>query len=205
MNPLNAFNGQSNGQVQQDLYGDEGEEQQQLNSGYYNPADEAEHRNARTYYLDPDKLLRDLKKYLTGRMVSTGARNESLALVPDIAAEQIINQIRIPMDKVSLLSNLRPEEINERVYRIREGVAGWLVVEGYPRYKININNYELIINQVETLLLSAFKWAQNGGGRHFLTTSSRSIETQSHVLNNEQRMNNSGGNRRMFNPFKPMG
>lgn len=182
---------------------DQEEEQYVPHSGYFNPADELEHRNARTYYLDPERLLRDLRKYLTGRKTSTSPRAEDHALVPDIVADQIINQLRVPMDKVSLLSNLKPQEINERVYRIREGIAGWLTIEGYRQHNLNVNHFEIIMNQIETLLLSAFKWSQNAGGRYFLTTSNRSVESQTHVMNNGERVQrNSGG--RMFNPFKPM-
>ena len=179
------------------------QQQQYGNMGFY--ADDREIENARVYYLESDELLNDVWKLLTGRDSLNSPRQEDVALMKDAATKVLLNQIRIPSDKLSRLSTYSEDEIRGIMLHNINTIAGWLMMQGWIKYGISVDNFEIIMNQCEQILLGSYNWAKNSGGRRFMTTTNKSIESQTSMINataqGKKVLESKDGG--MFKKFKP--
>lgn len=179
------------------------QQQEYGNMGFY--ADDRTIENARVYYLESDELLNDIWKMLTGRETLASPRNEQIAMMSDVAATKLLYIIRLPVDKMSRLSTYDERQINQAMLNYSNTIAGWLNMQGGPIYNIKIDDYPTIQIQLEQVLLASFNWAKNSGGQRFMTTTNKSVESQSQILSAQAQgkkilESRNGG---MLNKFKP--
>jgi len=146
---------------------------------------EQDMENSRQFYLgyedELDQLIHNWK----------GERKEGDGWVKDSAGNRIMSDQAIATVKTMLnsfliravrLGNYEPKLVSTYAYQARKHISKWLHTAGWLKYGIELEYLNLISFQCGQLVHAALSWAQNGGGRHFMTTTNRTIENVSHVL-----------------------
>lgn len=150
---------------------------------------EADMESSRQFYLgyedELDQLLqmwRGYKKTANGNAWVKDKKAE--AMMSDEAISTVKTMLNSFLLRAVRLGNYEPKLVNLYSYQARKHVSKWLHTSGWLMYKIKLEYLNPISFQAGQLVHAALSWAQNGGGRHFMTTTNRTIENVS-VVNSQ--------------------
>lgn len=136
--------------------------------------------NSRQFYLGHDTELGRLVMSWKGQSLNADGKvttDPKKAIMPEEAADKLQALLEVSMGRPTRLSNFQEEDVKRFTFDIIDTVGGWLVTVGLHKHSIDPQYYPFIYKQVEVLANSSFKWAWNAGGRNFMTTSARTVET----------------------------
>ncbi len=184
-----------------------------LDSGMFMNA-EADIESSRQFYLGYDDELNELVQSWRGfkKNGETGKWTKDKNATP-VMGEEAISHIRVMLNTFLMravrLGNYEPKMVNLYAYQARKHVSKWLHMDGWLKYGVSLSNLNPVSFQCGQLVHASLSWAQNGGGRHFMTTASRTIENLSLVGSPGQQVTPGGrqtgaGGGRMKNMFKKL-
>ncbi len=158
---------------------------------------EADIESSRQFYLGYEEELVELIQSWRGYK-----KNDKGVWTKDkhsaaVMTEEAISQIRIMLNSFLMravrLGNYDPKMVNLYAYQARKHISKWLHTDGWLKYHVPLSNLNPISFQCGQLVHASLSWAQNGGGRHFMTTASRTIENYSLVGNPQQGQGQAAG------------
>ena len=144
---------------------------------------EADLESSRQFYLgyedEIDQLIhmwRGDKKTVNDTWVKD---KKATAIMSDEAISIVKTMLNNFLIRAVRLGNYEPKAVNLYAYQARKHISKWLHTSGWLKYGIVIEHLSVISFQCGQLAHAALTWAQNGGGRHFMTTTNRTIENHS--------------------------
>lgn len=160
-------------------------------------AQEADMESSRQFYLGYEDELDQLIHMWRG-----DKKNDKDRWVRDRSARPMMDDAAIGIVKTMLnnfliravrLGNYEPKMVNTYAYQARKHISKWLHTSGWQKYKIELEYLNVISFQCGQIAHAALTWAQNAGGRHFMTTTNRTIENVSYVNPGGQGQGGRGG------------
>ena len=151
---------------------------------------EQDMESSRQFYLgyedELDQLIQMWRGYKRTASGNTWVKdNKAEAMMSDEAISTVKTMLNSFLIRAVRLGNYDPKMVNLYSYQARKHVSKWLHTSGWLRYKIKLEYLNPISFQAGQLVHAALSWAQNGGGRHFMTTTNRTIENVSYVGNGQ--------------------
>ncbi len=157
--------------------------QAQQDSGLFT-MQEADMESSRQFYLGYEEELDNLVEMWRGKKKTEKGWVKDDNSDP-MMGERAISTIRTMLNTFLLravrLGNYEPRIVNLYAYQARKHVSKWLHTSGWLKYGIPLEHLNGISFQCGQLVHASLTWAQNGGGRHFMTTTNRTIENYSLV------------------------
>ena len=154
--------------------------------------------SSRQFYLgyedELDQLIQMWRGYKRAVNGSGWVKDKTAkAIMSDEAISIVKTMLNTFLIRAVRLGNYEPKLVNLYSYQARKHISKWLHTSGWIKYHIELEYLHIISFQCGQLAHAALTWAQNGGGRHFMTTTNRTIESVSVVGNGQGDGQQSGG------------
>ena len=164
---------------------------------------EADMESSRQFYLGYEDELDQLIQMWRGYKRTTNGSGwikdkNATPMMADAAISTVKTMLNSFLIRAVRLGNYEPKMVNLYSYQARKHVSKWLHTSGWLKYGIELEYLNPISFQCGQLVHAALSWAQNGGGRHFMTTTNRTIENVSYVGNSQSDQQQGGGGNRRF-------
>lgn len=159
---------------------------------------EADMESSRQFYLgyedELDQLIQMWRGYKRNKNGTDWMRDKAVTpMMSDEAIGTVKTMLNNFLIRAVRLGNYEPKLVNLYSYQARKHISKWLHTSGWLKYNIELEYLNIISFQCGQLAHAALTWAQNGGGRHFMTTTNRTIENVSYVGNGQGDPTQGGG------------
>lgn len=163
-------------------------QQQLINSGFYPAGEDVAAVNTREFYLAYEELLEEAAQGWRGLIKEAGEwKDKGIRVMDEAAITTISNHLRTFLSVPVRLGDLEEDEVLKISYEGTQTIIDWLHKVGWVKYGVNIEHFDMIIMNVFTIVRLALTWSKRSGGKRLMTTSIRSVEQVSQMINHAQR------------------
>lgn len=166
-------------------YDEEPQEQQIRTQPYMAPMDL--YGNAIIHMTETDREIRELELTFKNNYIDENGTEQSLGepLMNDIGIKSVTGQIKSVVNRITIMSNLKEQEISQLMQYITRSLVYDLMLNRI-KYEIAFENRTKIVSSTLTLVHNCLKRSQNGDDKRFWKGSTQTIE---HTTTSNQRRN----------------